>query len=98
MRVRVTQATSRSSRGREVAGSYKVSGVLRGGGSALAGRVVTLELLVPNATTWTAVGTDRTNKNGKAEFTQALSEGNSYRLTYAGGPRFGPSTSGVVVS
>lgn len=98
VRVRVTLPSSLSIRGRELATEYKVSGVLRGGGSALAGRVVSLELLGEDGVTWSAVATDRTNKNGKAEFSQALAEGSSYRLSYAGGPKFGPSTSGVVVN
>ena len=98
VRVRVTLPSSLSIRGRTVADSYKVSGVLRGGGSTLRGRVVALEALAPDTTTWVAIAYDVTGKRGKAEFTQPLSPGASYRLTYAGGPRFAPSTSGTVVS
>ena len=98
VRVRVTRPSSLSIRGRELPTAFKVSGVLRGGGSTLRGRIVTLETLGADLVTWTAVGTDRTGKRGKAEFSQPLSEGSSYRLTYAGGPGFSPSVSGVVVN
>jgi hypothetical protein len=98
VRVRVTQASSLSIRGRELPTAYKVSGVLRGGGSTLAGRVVTLEKLGEDLVTWTAVATDTTGGHGKAEFSQPLAEGSSYRLSYAGGPGFAPSLSGVVVN
>lgn len=97
-RVRVTLPSSLSIRGRGVADAFKVSGVLRGGGSTLKGRVVSLETLAEDGVTWTVIATDVTGKHGKAEFSQPPSEGSSYRLTYAGGPRFAPSTSGTVVS
>ena len=98
VRVRVALPTSLSIRGRELPTVFKVSGVLRGGGSTLSGRMVSLELLGEDGVTWTAVAMDKTGKRGKAEFAQPLSEGSSYRLAYAGGPRFAPSVSGVVVN
>ena len=98
VRVRVTAPSSLSIRGRELPTAFKVSGVLRGGGSTLEGRVVTLEPLGEDLVTWTARGDRRTGKRGKAEFSQPLSEGSSYRLSYAGGPGFAPSVSGVVVN
>ena len=97
-RVRVTVPSSLSIRGRELPTAYKVSGVLRGGGSTLKGRIVTLEKLGEDLVTWTAVATDVTGKRGKAEFSQPLAEGSSYRLSYAGGPGFAASISGVVVN
>ena len=98
VRVRVTLPSSLSIRGRELPTVFKVSGVLRGGGSTLSGRSVSLELLGVDGTTWTSVATDTTGKHGKAEFSRTLSEGSSYRLAYAGGPSFAPSVSGVVVN
>jgi hypothetical protein len=98
VRVRVAAPTSLSIRGRELSTAYKVSGVLRGGGSTLGGRIVALELLGADGTTWTIVALDKTGRKGKAEFRRVLSEGSSYRLSHAGGPRFAPSVSGVVVN
>ena len=98
VRVRVTQPSSLSIRGRELTDAFKVSGVLRGGGSTLNGRLVTLEKLGEDGVTWSPVATDTTNAHGKAEFSQPLSEGSSYRLSYAGGPKFAPCISGVVVN
>jgi hypothetical protein len=98
VRVRVTQPSSLSIRGRALAEVYKVSGVLRGGGSTLAGRLVSLEKLGDDGVTWTSVATDTTNGHGKAEFSQPLAAGSSYRLSYAGGPQFAPCVSGVVVN
>ncbi len=98
VRVRVTLPSSLSIRGRTVDEQFKVSGVLRGGGSTLKGRIVALQKLAEDGVTWTAVAFDTTNRRGKAEFSQPVSEGSSYRLSYAGGPRFAPCVSGVVSS
>ncbi len=98
VRVVVRSATSLSIRGRSTPDGYAVSGVLRGGGGPVPGRLVSLELLGADGVTWTAVDTARTRKRGKATFLEPISEGASYRLVFAGGDRFAPSVSGVVVN
>lgn len=98
VRVAVRKATSLSVRGRTAPGGYAVSGILRGGGGPLGGRIVVLERLAEDAVTWTAVGSDRTNRRGKAKFVEPVSGGATYRLVFAGGGRFAPTTSGVVVN
>ena len=45
-----------------------------------------------------AVASTFTTKRGVARFLVPTSEGTSYRLAYAGGERFAPSVSGVVVN
>ncbi len=97
-RVDVRIPTSLSIRGRRTATDYVVSGELRGGGHALAHRTVTLLAQAPGSDTWTEAGTDVTNRDGVARFHQPSVAGTGYRLAYAGGPRFAPSTSGTVVS
>jgi hypothetical protein len=98
VRVVVRTATSLSIRGRSTADGYAVSGVLRGGGGPVPGRLVSLELLGTDGTTWTAIDAARTRKRGKVSFLEPISEGASYRLVFAGGGRFAPSVSGVVVN
>jgi hypothetical protein len=97
VRVVVRTATSLSIRGRTTPDGFVVSGVLRGGGGPVRGRVVSLERLADDAVTWAAIDTARTTKRGKVKFLEPISEGASYRLSFAGGPRFAPSVSGVVV-
>ncbi|MGA8247116.1 MAG: hypothetical protein WB797_09435, partial [Nocardioides sp.] len=97
-RVFVRIATSLSIRGKEKATEFVVSGELRGGGHALAGRTVTLLEQAPGSATWTEAGTDQTGPHGVARFHEPLVPGTGYRLAYAGGPRFAPSSSGTVVS
>jgi len=98
VRVVVRVASSLSVRGRSTADGYVVSGVLRGGGGPLAGRPVSLERLAEDGVTWTALESHRTGGRGKVRFLEPISEGASYRLAFAGGGRFGPATSGVVVN
>ncbi|GAB3251367.1 hypothetical protein [Nocardioides dilutus] len=98
VRVVVRTATSLSIRGRTTPEGYAVSGVLRGGGGPIAGRIVSLELLGEDGLTWTAIDSARTKKRGKVKFLEPISEGASYRLSFAGGHRLAPSVSGVVVN
>jgi hypothetical protein len=97
-RVWVRTPTSLSIRGRQSGSDFAVSGVLRGGGHPLAHRWVTLLEQAPGSATWTEAGTDRTNRIGLARFREPQVPGTGYRLAYAGGPRFAPSSSGTVVS
>jgi hypothetical protein len=97
-RVSVMRPSSLSIRGRATSSDYVVSGTLRGGGHTLAHRTVTLQSEASGATDWTDVGTVKTGKAGVARFHEPTSPGTSYRLAYAGGPRFAPSISGTVVS
>lgn len=97
-RVRVLLPTSLSIRGRAHDTTFHVSGQLRGGGNALAHRLVTLQEQAPGSATWTDDATARTGGRGVVRFDQPLTPGTGYRLAYAGGPRFAPSTSGTVVS
>jgi hypothetical protein len=60
--------------------------------------VVTLEVLGEDGVTWTAADSARTRKRGKVAFVVPVSVGTSYRLVFAGGDRFAPSTSGTVVN
>jgi hypothetical protein len=97
-RVSVMRPSSLSIRGRAASSDYVVSGTLRGGGHALAHRTVTLQSEMSGAADWTDVGTAKTGRAGVVRFHEATSPGTSYRLAYAGGPRFAPSISGTVVS
>jgi hypothetical protein len=90
-------ATSLSIRGKVTARGYVVSGDLRGHGMALAGRLVTLQSMAGGDTTWADVKTKRTDLQGRVRFVQPVAPGTSYRLSYAGGARFAPCTSGIVV-
>ena len=96
--VHVKAATSLSIRGKVTAKGFVVSGYLRGGGSALQGRKVTLQSQADGESSWTDVATKRTKKQGRVAFTRAPAAGTSYRLSYAGGARFAPCTSGVVTN
>lgn len=98
VRVVVRTATSLSIRGRTTPDGYAVSGVLRGGGGPIPGRIVSLELLGVDGLTWTAIDSARTKRRGKVKFLEPISEGASYRLSFAGGDRYAPSVSGVVVN
>jgi hypothetical protein len=97
-RVAVRLSSSLSIRGRATDTEFVVSGTLRGGGHPLPGRVVTLFAQAPGAVDFTASGTARTSRRGNVRFHEPLAPGTGYRLAYAGGPRFAPSTSGTVVS
>ena len=98
VRVVVRTASSLSIRGRTTPDGYAVSGVLRGGGGPIKGQVVSLELLGEDGVTWTAIDSAVTRKRGKVQFVEPISEGASYRLSFAGSDRFAPSVSGVVVN
>jgi hypothetical protein len=97
-RVAVRVPTTISIRGRAAQAEFVVSGTLVGGGHALAHRRVTLQSQAPGSADWTDAGTTRTNRHGFVKFRQTVVPGTGYRLAYAGGPRFAPSTSGTVVS
>lgn len=97
-KVSVRLPSSLSIRGRTTATDYVVSGILRGGGHVLAHRPVTLQAQASGSTDWTDVGTAKTGKGGVVRFHEPTAPGTSYRLAYAGGPRFAPSSSGTVVS
>jgi hypothetical protein len=97
VRVDVRAATSLSIRGRATVDSYVVSGVLRGRGQVLPHRLVTLLELAPGASEWVEADSARTGVRGQVKFRQPLAVGTSYRLSFAGGPRLAPSTSGTVV-
>lgn len=94
----VRTPTSLSIRGRSTATDFVVSGTLLGGGSTLAHEPVTLWEQAPGSADWTEVATAGTHLNGVVSFHQPQVPGTGYRLAYAGGPRFAPSTSGTVVS
>ena len=98
MRVRVRSSTSLSIRGLVGPAAYRVSGILRGQGHPLRDRVVTLMAQAPGSTTWTDAGTSSTGKHGVVHFSEPLAPGTGYLLSYAGAPRFAPSTSGTVVN
>lgn len=97
-RVFVRIPSSLSIRGRQTATGFVVTGELRGGGHALRGRTVTLLEQAPGSTTWTEAGSVTTGPHGVARFHDPQAPGTGYRLAYAGGPRFAPSSSGTVVS
>ena len=97
-KVTVRLPSSLSIRGRATATDFVVSGILRGGGHRLAHRSVTLQAQAPGSADWTDVDTARTGRSGAVRFHEPIGSGSSYRLAYAGGPRFAPSTSGTVVS
>ncbi|MGC4112887.1 MAG: hypothetical protein QM747_21215 [Nocardioides sp.] len=98
VRVHVLLPSSLSIRGRATTTDYVVSGTLRGGGHQLAHRTVTLQMQASGSADWTDAGTAKTGKAGVVRFHEPTAPGTSYRLVYAGGPRFAPSTSGTVVS
>lgn len=97
-RVVVLVPSSLSIRGRATSTDYVVSGTLRGGGHALVHRTVSLLAQAPGSDQWTEAGSARTGRHGAVRFHEAIVAGTGYRLAYAGGPRFAPSTSGTVVS
>jgi hypothetical protein len=97
-RVVVLVPTSLSIRGRATSSDFVVSGTLRGGGHALVHRAVSLLTQAPGSPDWTEAGTARTGRHGVVRFHAAPAPGTGYRLSYAGGPRFAPSSSGTVVS
>jgi hypothetical protein len=97
-RVAVQVPTTLSIRGRSTDTGFTVSGILRGGGHPLAHRLVTLQSQASGSADWTDAGTARTGARGLVKFREPQDAGTGYRLAYAGGPRFAPSTSGTVVS
>jgi hypothetical protein len=97
-RVTVRLPSSLSIRGRSTSADFVVSGTLRGGGQILAHRTVTLQSEASGSSTWTDAGTAKTGKGGVVRFHEPTAPGTGYRLVYAGGPRFAPSSSGTVVS
>jgi hypothetical protein len=97
-RVAVRLPSSLSIRGRATQTGFNVSGTLTGGGHALTHRLVTLMAQASGSPDWTAAGSARTNRHGFVKFHESATPGTGYRLAYAGGPRFSPSSSGTVVS
>jgi hypothetical protein len=97
-KVTVRLASSLSIRGRATSTDFVVSGTLRGGGQALVHRTVALQSEASGSNVWTDAGTAKTGKAGVVRFHEPTAPGTSYRLVYAGGPRFAPSSSGTVVS
>jgi hypothetical protein len=97
-RVAVQVPSSLSIRGRASGSDFVVSGTLRGGGHPLVHRTVTLLQEASGSSVWTEAGTAKTGKAGVVRFHEATAPGTSYRLAYAGSPRFAPSNSGTVVS
>jgi hypothetical protein len=97
-RVVVQVPTTLSIRGRSTGTGFNVSGTLLGGGHVLAHRLVTLQSQASGSAVWTDAGTAKTNTRGLVRFREPQAPGTGYRLAYAGGPRFAPSTSGTVVS
>jgi hypothetical protein len=97
-KVKVQLPSSLSIRGRADSTGFAVSGILRGGGHPLAHRSVTLLEEASGSSVWTDAGTAKTGKAGAVRFQEPTAPGTSYRLAYAGGPRFAPSSSGTVVS
>jgi hypothetical protein len=93
----VRTPTSLSIRGRDSATAFVVSGTLLGGGHPLAARPVTL-WQQGSSGTWTQTAAGSTNAHGVVRFAEPPTAGTGYRLAYAGGPRFAPSTSGTVIS
>jgi hypothetical protein len=86
------RATARPKKGTEV-----ISGDLRGGGHALAHRMVTLQDRPDGTSTWTTVATHRTGHNGGVGFTEpAPTSSEDYQLVFSGGLQFSGCQSGVV--
>ncbi len=71
------------------AGMEVISGDLRGGGSGLAHRPVSLQQSPSTTGTWTTVGTERTGRHGGVAFKEVRpTASEDYRLVFAGGPNF----------
>ncbi len=98
VRVKVRAPSSLSIRGRHTPAGFVVSGILRGNHHTVRHAPVNLEMLAPDALTWTVVSSGYTGKHGKVSFEQPASVGASYRLTYAGSFKLAPCISGTVVS
>jgi hypothetical protein len=96
VRVDVRAATSLSIRGRATMSAYVVSGVLRGRGDVLPHRTVALMAQASGETEWVEVDSTSTGVRGQVRFEQPPAPGTSYRLSFAGGPRLAPTTSGTV--
>ena len=96
VRVDVRFATSLSIRGRATVAAYVVSGVLRGHRETLPHRLVALLAMAPGTTEWTQVDSALTGARGQVRFDQPLAPGTAYQLSFAGGPRLAPTTSGTV--
>lgn len=78
-------------------GHARVMGQLRGGGHALARRMVNLQERVAGSATWTTVKSRRTNRHGMVNFgVGAPTAPEEFQLVFAGGPNFNGSQSGVV--
>ncbi len=97
-RVAVRIPTSLSIRGRTTETEFVASGTLLGGGHPLAHKPITLLTQAPGSDEWIEAGTARTNRHGGVRFHEAEAPSTSYRLAYAGSPRFAPTSSGTVVS
>jgi hypothetical protein len=96
VRVDVRFATSLSIRGRATVAAFVVSGVLRGHRETLPNRPVALLSMAPGTTEWTQVDAALTGVRGQVRFDQPLAPGTAYQLSFAGGPRLAPTTSGTV--
>jgi hypothetical protein len=88
--VHVRQPSSLSIRARlNRHGMEVISGDLRGGGHALARRLVSLQESPSGAGTWTTVGTQRTGRYGGVAFKELPPTApEDYRLVFAGGVNF----------
>jgi hypothetical protein len=76
-----------------------ITGDLRGGGSGLRHRKVTLQDRSSGSTTWTTVATKWTGKGGGVGFKEPAPTSNEdYQLVFAGGPIFDGCQSGVVTA
>lgn len=93
----VRTPSSLSVRGRDTADGFAVSGGLRGGGDPVAGALVALEALAPDASEYSEVDAARTGRGGGVVFRRESLPGTSYRLVFDGNRRFVSSTSGTVV-
>jgi hypothetical protein len=78
-------------------GKEIISGNLRGQGTALPHRLVSLQARPDGSSTWTTVASGRTSHNGGVSFTQpAPTTTEDYQLVFAGGPLYLGCQSGVV--
>jgi hypothetical protein len=92
-----TSSLSIRARANRKAGDEVISGNLRGGGSPLAHRKVTLMDRPDGTGPWTAVATHLTVHNGDVAFTEAApTSTEDYQLVFSGGQAFDGCQSGIV--
>jgi hypothetical protein len=95
IKVGVRTPSSLSIRGEDVADGFAVSGELRSDRNAVRNAVVTLQTYDQASSTWSDIGTARTNRTGVATFVRPSAPGTDYRLLYVG-KRFATSTSATL--